>query len=628
VSPAVASLSFSGAASPALDAAVEKSIGAGVTYAVAAGNDGADACAASPARVPAALTVGAARVASLRDGSMADLTWQFGNQGACVDLFAPGSSVSAATAAGDTATGTFDGTSVAAAHVAGAAALFLEQHPTASPARVADAVAGNTALVAFEGLTPRTIGRLLYTGFLAAGQGDTAPPTVAVASPSIGAPVTGTTTLSADVRDDVGIAQVAWFVDGTLVGASATAPYALSWDSRTVGNGTHALAARAFDRAGNAGEAQVAITVTNPDAAAFDASLGVPACRTVGARCASGALLDGRAGLGPEANAPNTLLLPCPDRGTSCVRAPSCADAAAGTYHVDESLDALEVRTTDGGPFAAGKVVEVTARAWSYSSFGGDMLDLWFSPDVTAPEWTYLGTLPSAGAGDRTYTYRYTLPAGALQAIRGVFRHGGDAVVCSGGAYDDHDDLAFAVGAGTADATKPFVRLDSPSEGDTVSSLTGLAATATDDSTVARVEFYADGVLVGADSVAPYAIHWDADTLPDGGHVLRARAYDGSGNFSDSQDVKVKVKDLVPPSVAVIWPAEGALVAKNVVVTADATDNRGVASVSLYRGDALLETVATEPFEAAWDTRGVPDGTYVLSRAPSMRRATRARAPA
>lgn len=610
--PAVASLSFSGAASPAVDQAVDASIDAGVTYAVAAGNDGLDACASSPARVARALTVAAAGLGELPGGASADVVWPFSNQGSCVDLFAPGVGISAATAADDTATGIFDGTSLAAAHVAGAAALFLELHGDSTTGHVTDALLGNSTLFSPVGLAANTPNRLLYTAFLAAGQQDVVAPTVAIVDPGTGAAIAGSTTFTATAQDAGGaVSQVAWIVDGIVVGASTVPPYAVVWDSTTVGNGSHTVVARAYDAAGNAGQASVAFAVVNPDDATFDAALGVPACRTVSVRCASGPLLDGRAGLGPEANAANTLLPACPDGGTTCQRQ-ACADGAAGTYHVDESLDRLEVRTVDGGPFAVGKVVEVTARAFSYTAFASDALDLWFAPDATAAVWTYLGTLPSAGAGEQTYTYRYTLPAGTLQALRGVFRYGGAAAACSGGPYDDHDDLAFAVGAGTADTTKPTVTLDAPASGATISSLTQLAATASDDTVVARVEFYADGAPVGADSVAPYAITWNADSLQDGPHTLKARAYDGSGNFQDSAEVKVTVKDLVAPSVTILSPSAAAVIGGSVLVGADAKDNRAVSSVSLYAAGALLAAIATEPYEAVWDTRAVVDGTYTV----------------
>jgi subtilisin family serine protease len=164
LSPAVANISLaSDEPSPALDAAIARAIAAGVTFTVAAGNGGGDACHSSPARVPQAITVAATTVGDVRAS--------FSNYGSCVDLFAPGAGIVSAWATSDTASSTLDGTSMASPHVAGAAALFLETHPRATPAEVASAIVADA--------TPDRVGdagdgspnRLLYSvaeGFTAA----------------------------------------------------------------------------------------------------------------------------------------------------------------------------------------------------------------------------------------------------------------------------------------------------------------------------------------------------------------------------------------------------------------------------------------------------------------------------
>ncbi|HET9596428.1 MAG TPA: S8 family peptidase, partial [Anaeromyxobacteraceae bacterium] len=113
LSPAVANMSLGGAASAALDSAVQGSIASGVTYAIAAGNSNADACTASPARVAAALTVGASDANDVRA--------TFSNFGTCVDVFAPGVGITSAWDTSDSATNTISGTSMATPHVAGTA---------------------------------------------------------------------------------------------------------------------------------------------------------------------------------------------------------------------------------------------------------------------------------------------------------------------------------------------------------------------------------------------------------------------------------------------------------------------------------------------------------------------------
>lgn len=130
--PAVANLSLGGSHNAQLDVAVRNSIASGVTYAVAAGNDGMPAALYSPADVKEAITVGATDKADARAG--------FSNFGSAVDLFAPGVSITSASYASDSGRATFSGTSMASPHAAGAAALYLAGHPRATPAQVSKAL--------------------------------------------------------------------------------------------------------------------------------------------------------------------------------------------------------------------------------------------------------------------------------------------------------------------------------------------------------------------------------------------------------------------------------------------------------------------------------------------------------
>ncbi|MFZ0751024.1 MAG: S8 family peptidase, partial [Pyrinomonadaceae bacterium] len=130
--PAVANMSLGGqpgVSFPSLDTAVANSIASGVTYVIAAGNSNADACTVSPALVPTAITVGAIDPTN-------DTRANFSNWGTCLDLFAPGVGILSAWKTNNTATNTISGTSMAAPHVAGVAALYLQNQPLASPANV------------------------------------------------------------------------------------------------------------------------------------------------------------------------------------------------------------------------------------------------------------------------------------------------------------------------------------------------------------------------------------------------------------------------------------------------------------------------------------------------------------
>ncbi|GAA2606880.1 S8 family peptidase [Paractinoplanes durhamensis] len=154
----VANLSLGGGTSTTLDAAVRRSITAGIPYAIAAGNSGVNASTSSPARVTEALTVGAT--------SSTDAKASWSNYGSVLDLFAPGVSITSDWRTSNTATYTGSGTSFSSPHVAGAAALYLAAHPGASVTTVNAAIvnAATTGVVTSAG--SGSPNRLLYTATL------------------------------------------------------------------------------------------------------------------------------------------------------------------------------------------------------------------------------------------------------------------------------------------------------------------------------------------------------------------------------------------------------------------------------------------------------------------------------
>ena len=155
VLPAVANMSLGGGASQLLDDAVRAAAAKGIVFTLAAGNAAANACTTSPARIGGGATAGVLTVAATDSN---DAEASFSNYGSCVDIWAPGVNIPSLKAGGGVVN--LSGTSMAAPHVGGAAALYLSRYPAASATSVVDTLKGMAVSTGTTSKDGRAIMRL------------------------------------------------------------------------------------------------------------------------------------------------------------------------------------------------------------------------------------------------------------------------------------------------------------------------------------------------------------------------------------------------------------------------------------------------------------------------------------
>jgi len=239
-----------------LDNAAKNTIATGVTVVVSAGNSTADACKSTFGDVLPAIVVAGS--------NSTDLLASWSNYGPCVDVVAPGAGIYSSLKGSDTSYGTMSGTSMAAPHATGVAALYLQGHPSASPAEVESAVKSNASMGFITSLPTGTPNALLYSLITAV----VAPPADTVA-PSAPTSLVATT-VSNSVRltwtastDNTGVVGYNVYKNSTKVGTVTTTSYA---DASVTSGTTYTYVVRAVDAAGNISNPSNSVSVTVPAA--------------------------------------------------------------------------------------------------------------------------------------------------------------------------------------------------------------------------------------------------------------------------------------------------------------------------------------------------------------------------
>jgi hypothetical protein len=260
---------------------------------------------------------------------------------------------------------------------------------------------------------------------------------------------------------------------------------------------------------------------------------------------------------------------------------------------LDDTAPAVAITSPIAGSFLSG-AVDIAASAGDDVSVAGvefyvdnALLDTDTTNDYQVP-------FDTTAVPDGTHT----LQARAFDAAGNVGHSGPIAVI--------------------VDNAPPEVSITSPGDRATVSGNIVLSAAASDNNSVDRVDFYREGgVLLGTDTVEPYALEWDPSGVSDGQHTLSARAVDRAGNTASSAPITVlvdNIEDTAPPTVNITSPLGSAMVNRKSTtnIVAEAFDDAGVDKVEFYVDGVLVCVDPTAAYSCHWDVPAPPNRAYRL----------------
>jgi hypothetical protein len=433
---------------------------------------------------------------------------------------------------------------------------------------------------------------------------DNQKPQIIFIGPKNGDSVAQLVPVQATVTDNVSVAKVEFYLDGSPQKLVTSAPYVWNWDSSKVSSGDHVLLIKATDTAGNEEISNtVTVTVDAPPVVTITAPAYGTTVRGITTVTVSAVdtgsitqmqfFVDGV--LQPEATAPGSF-----DWDTAKGKMGSHVLTAKAFDNVGNvGMSSPVVVTVDNtGPTVSltslannaevkGTVaVRATARDLNdVSRVDFYVDDQLMSTTVTAPYLWQWDT--NSVANDR-----HRVKARAYDSI-------GNAT----------DSSSVQV---TVDNEAPTISINAPLANTTVIGQKLITVTTADNRAVARVEFYVDGVLAGTDTLGPFTYSWNTALSTGGLHVLTARAYDSAGNVKTSDPVTVSVD--LPPSVRLI-PPPGQAVKGTVSITAVATDTIGVTLVDFYLDGAASPAFSAKaaPYTWTWDTTTTTSGTHNIT---------------
>jgi subtilisin family serine protease len=341
----------------------------------------------------------------------------------------------------------------------------------------------------------------------------------------------------------------------------------------------------------------------------LDVAAGIDWARTHGAKVANlslGSLGSGVTLQNAVNNAYNAGLVVVGAAGNNAGDADTSDD---GVMYPGAYANAIAVGATDSSDNRA-----------SFSNYGPEL-------DVTAPGVGILSTVMGSGYQSWSGTSMATphvAGAAGLLASAGITdpamirsRLTSTATDLGAGGFDNfygHGRINVDLAIDVSESNPPSVNITSPAAGATLSGTSvTIAATASDDSSIQKVRFWAGSTYLGYDSTFPYSKSWNTTLGLNGKHTIKAEAVDVYNNTASQQfTVTVINPDSTQPAVNITDPANGATVSGTVAFNASASDTQGLQKVQFWAGSTYLGYDSSAPYTRSWDTTAFVNGTHTL----------------
>jgi hypothetical protein len=359
--------------------------------------------------------------------------------------------------------------------------------------------------------------------------------------------------VQASASDNVGVASVSFYANGTLIGTDTTAPYSCAWDTTKIVNGSCTLTAKAVDAVGNSSTASIGVTVSNaaadstpPAISSMTPSGGATVSGTVAVQTSAtdnvgvtsvsfyvdGALkaTDSTAPYGFSWDTTTAI------NGTHLLMA-KASDAAGNTASLSCSVTVSNVSQAPADTTPPSVAFLSPASGASLTGTVAAQVSASDNVGVAYVRFYVDGALcGTAIAAPYTFSCNTSTLTDGTHALKAV-------------ALDAAGNLASAQinvtvrnspDVTTTDTVAPTVIITSPTSGSSVNGVVSVSVNATDNVGVARVELYVDGNLTSSATTAPFTLKWNARKAWRGTHTLQCKAYDAAGNVGTSPEVTVQ----------------------------------------------------------------------------------------